>query len=276
MKYLILGSAGQIGTGLCRFLKLQNHEIFTYDIADNIQEDLRIGLNDSKLNEYFKQCDFVFFLAFDVGGSRYLKKYQHTYEFINNNIKLIEQTFALLKKYNKPFIFCSSQMSNMVYSSYGVLKSIGEFYTKILNGIIVKFWNVYGVETNLEKSHVITDFILSAKNNNEIKMLTNGKEERQFLYEKDCCKCLKILADNYNIIDRNMPLHITSFNWTNILNIARIICNELGTDIKILPSINVDEIQLDKRNEPNPAILDLWKPEYTLETGIREVIQEII
>jgi len=45
-------------------------------------------------------------------------------------------------------------MSNMSYSPYGVLKRVGELYTQTLNGLTVKFWNVYGVENDREKSHV--------------------------------------------------------------------------------------------------------------------------
>ena len=58
----------------------------------------------------------------------------------------MSNTFNLLKKYNKKFIFASSQMSNMDFSSYGVLKKIGEDITKSLNCLYVKFWNVYGIE----------------------------------------------------------------------------------------------------------------------------------
>ena len=67
--------------------------------------------------------------------------------------------FGLIEKYKKPFVFASSQMSNMSYSPYGVLKRVGELYTKSLGGLIVKFWNVYGIEKDMNKAHVITDFI---------------------------------------------------------------------------------------------------------------------
>ena len=50
-------------------------------------------------------------------------------------------------------------MSNMTFSPYGILKNLGELYAKSLSGLIVKFWNVYGIEKNIEKAHVITDFI---------------------------------------------------------------------------------------------------------------------
>lgn len=270
MKYLILGSSGQIGTGLCTYLK--NHEIYTYDIADSKSEDLRKGMNDPVLVDYVTNCDFVFFLAFDVGGSRYLKKYQHTYEFIDNNVKIMQQTFELLRIHKKPFIFCSSQMSNMGYSSYGVLKSLGEYYTKILNGLVVKFWNVYGVENDLDKSHVITDFVLKAMETNKIKMLTDGKEERQFLYERDCNECLKILADNYDSIDREKSLHITSFKWNCIIDIANIINDYLGGNIEIVPSNVKDDVQQGKRNEPDEYIKTLWMPKTSLRDGILDII----
>ena len=59
--------------------------------------------------------------------------------------------FGLIEKYKKPFVFASSQMSNMSYSPYGVLKRVGELYTKSLGGLIVKFWNVYGIEKDMTK-----------------------------------------------------------------------------------------------------------------------------
>jgi len=150
MKYLVLGSAGQIGFELCKFLRNKRHEVIEFDIASNQFEDLRIRHN---LEFLIKEVDFVMFLAFDVGGSRYLKKYQHTYDFIHNNALINAFTFEQLKKYNKPFIYTSSQMANMSYSPYGVCKSLGEVYTKSLDGLTVKFWNVYGPEKDLEKSH---------------------------------------------------------------------------------------------------------------------------
>ena len=139
------------------------------------------------------ESDFVMFMAFDVGGSRYLKTYQHTYEFVSNNVKLMDNAFDALKETKKPFIFASSQMSNMSYSSYGVLKALGEYYAKSLGGLIVKFWNVYGVEHDPEKSHAITDFIRKAQTNGRIDMMTDGVEMRQLLFADDCCRALRLL-----------------------------------------------------------------------------------
>jgi nucleoside-diphosphate-sugar epimerase len=271
MKYLVLGSAGQIGAELCKFLKKEGHEVLTFDVADNSTQDLRIkGMVDSLVS----QSDFVMFLAFDVGGSRYLKKYQHTYDFIDNNSKLMINTFDALKSYRKPFIFASSQMSNMSYSPYGVSKALGEAYTRALGGITVKFWNVYGPEHDLEKSHVITDFILKASNYGHITMMTDGTEERQFLHAEDCSNALMILSQKYNEIDREKELHITNFEWETILEVALIISQEIPC--KITPGKDTDTVQLNKRNEPDPYVLNFWKPKISLKEGIKRIISEMI
>jgi len=124
MKVAILGSAGQIGAYLEEYLSKKGHDVIGVDIVDGLHNDLRVTPN-TYVEGVIKNADFVFFLSFDVGGSRYLKKYQHTFEFINNNTKMMANTFALLDKYNKRFVFASSQMSNMSYSPYGVMKRVG-------------------------------------------------------------------------------------------------------------------------------------------------------
>lgn len=269
MKYLVLGSSGQIGLELCKFLRKEGHEVVEFDIVSDENQDLRIP---NVLDEIIRDVDFVMFLAFDVGGSRYLKKYQHTYEFINNNVRLTLFTFETLKKYQKPFIFASSQMANMSYSPYGVCKSIGEVYVKALNGLTVKFWNVYGPEHDMEKSHVITDFIIKARQG-KIEMMTDGKEERQFLHAEDCSRCLMILSEKYDEIDRESNLHITNFEWNTVLEIAEIIKEFIPCDI--FPSEEIDSVQMNKRNEPDPYILNFWNPKISIKEGIEKIIKEI-
>ena len=72
MKYLILGSEGQIGKPLVAFLKKMGHEVLEYDLRRNPHEDLRYLDSDKEIKNTFiekiKKCDFIFFLAFDVGG----------------------------------------------------------------------------------------------------------------------------------------------------------------------------------------------------------------
>lgn len=278
-KYLVLGSAGQIGSALTEFVEKRGHRAITFDIVHDPRQDLRIHDNPL-LDKAMAEADYVFFLAFDVGGARYLKKYQETHEFISNNMRIMHSTFDMLKKHRKPFIFASSQMSNMSHSTYGNLKAIGQAYTRVLGGMTVKFWNVYGLEHDPEKAHVITDLIKKGqdgkgkKGGGGLDLMTDGTEERQFLHSDDCSECLLILAERDAEIPRDKELHVTSFEWTSILDIAGIISKHFD-DIKVVPAKGKDNVQKGLRNEPDSFILNYWKPKTPIGKGIQKVIEDM-
>ena len=278
MKVTILGSGGQIGAYLTEYLRDKGHEVTEFDVVNGEEQDLT-KIPNIKLMHDIRLSDFVFFLAFDVGGSRYLKKYQHTYDFINNNTRLMANVFQYLAEYRKPFVFASSQMSNMSYSPYGVLKRVGELYTQTLGGLTVKFWNVYGVEKDHEKSHVITDFIRRGFEEGEFEMLTDGTEERQFLYAEDCCEALETVMNCYSDFKPTDPLHITSFRNDSIKSVAELIQGQFNLiekfDVRIKPGIAKDSVQMDKRNEADNYITGWWMPKTTLDKGIAKVFEEM-
>ena len=278
MKVTILGSGGQIGAYLSEYLQKKGHDVTNVDVVDGIHNDLRVTPN-THVESKIENADFVFFLAFDVGGSRYLKKYQHTFEFVNNNTRIMANTFRLLERYNKPFVFASSQMSNMSYSPYGVMKRVGELHTTALKGLTVKFWNVYGIENDMEKAHVITDFIRRGFEEGEFEMLTDGTEQRQFLYAEDCCEALETVMNCYSDFKPTDPLHITSFNATSINDIASHIqgyFNGIGRyDVKIKPGLAKDSVQMDKRNEADTYISGWWLPKTGISEGIGKVFADM-
>jgi len=277
-KVLILGSGGQIGAYLTEYLRKKEYDVREFDITNGDHQDMR-NIPNPELHRQIMTSDFVFFLAFDVGGSRYLKKYQHTFDFVNNNTRIMANVFGLLEKYNKPFVFASSQMSNMSHSPYGTLKRVGELYTQTLKGLTVKFWNVYGIEKDMEKAHVITDFIRRGFDEGSFEMLTDGTEERQFLYAEDCCEGLEAVMNNYDQLEPTDPLHITSFSSTTIKEISEIIMGLFNTigmlDVKIKPGLSKDSVQMDKRNEADTYITGWWTPKTGIADGIAKVFADM-
>ena len=271
MKYLILGSRGQIGSSLSEYLINEGQDVEHFDIVDGESFDLRVA-NSEALNQAVSESDFVFFLAFDVGGSTYLSKYQHSYAFLHNNMRIMANTFETLKHVGTPFLFASSQMSNMSDSPYGITKLVGELYARQLDGLIVKFWNVYGFESNLDKAHVITDFILKALLTHEISILTDGQESRQFLYADDCSRCLYTLSKQRKAVNRDHDLHVTNFQWTTIVEIAESVANIVG-NTSVTRSETPDQVQGMRRNEPDTYILKHWRPTTELGDGIRTMVR---
>ena len=275
MRVTILGSSGQIGAYLTEYLRNKGHEVTEFDKNYSIDHDMT-KIPNYQLRHAIKDSDFVFFLAFDVGGSRYLKKYQHTFNFIDNNARMMAGAFEHLAEHGKPFIFASSQMSSMSYSPYGVMKRVGELYTRSLNGLIVKFWNVYGIEKDHDKSHVITDFIRKGFETGVIDMMTDGTEQREFLYAEDCCEALERLMLEYDQFTSDSELHITSFHSTTILEIAKIIQGIFkanGKTVAVEKAQKKDEVQKDARNEANPFIRKWWKAKTSIEDGIEKIYE---
>ena len=277
MKITILGSSGQIGSYLTEYLREKDYEVFEFDIVNGEHQDMT-HIPNSYLRNAIMNCDFVFFLSFDVGGSHYLKKYQHTFNFIDNNARMMVNVFGLIEQYEKPFVFASSQMSSMSYSPYGVLKRVGELYTKSLQGLIVKFWNVYGIERDMEKAHVITDFIHKGFKNGKIDMMTDGKEQREFLYAEDCCEAMETILQNYNSFSSDDELHITTGASTSILEIAQyiqVLFKKINLEIDIVPNKSKDEVQKDARNISDPYFKKWWTPKTNIVDGLSKVFDQI-
>ena len=277
MRITILGSSGQIGAYLTEYLRDKGHHVIEFDKNNSYHEDMTTIPNPF-LKNAIMDSDFIFFLAFDVGGSRYLKKYQHTFKFIDNNARMLAGAFQYISEYKKPFVFASSQMSNMSYSPYGVMKRVGELYTKSLGGLIVKFWNVYGIEKDHDKAHVITDFIRKGFETGVIDMLTDGTEQREFLYAEDCCEALEQIMLEYSEFTSDSELHITSFRSTTILEIAKIIQGIFkanGKTVAVEKAQTKDEVQKDARNEANPFIRKWWKAKTSIEDGIEKIFEEM-
>ena len=273
MRITVLGSSGQVGAYLTEYLRKKDHDVREFDVVNGKDQDMRM-IPNYDLHARISTSEFVFFLAFDVGGSRYLKKYQHTFDFVNNNARLMVNAFEYLKKYEVPFVFASSQMSNMSYSPYGTLKRVGELYTETLGGLIVKFWNVYGIEKDMEKAHVITDFIRKGFETGVIDMMTDGTEAREFLYAEDCCEALEIIMGHYDKLSSDDELHITTGSHTTILEIARIIQRLFSTidkEVVITRSECIDEVQKDARNKPDPYIQKFWRAKTSVKEGLSKV-----
>jgi nucleoside-diphosphate-sugar epimerase len=273
MKYLVIGSDGKIGRHLVNLLKSNKEDVIGFDIKNGNEFDLR--KNNTLLKELLDWADFVYFLAFDIGGSVYIQNNQHSFAHIHNNISIMKETFEQLKYFKKPFIFTSSEMADLRFSTYGLLKSIGDCYVKSMDSIITKLWNVYCIEPiRTEKSHAVNDFIYMAKKFNKITLRTNGKEERQLLYGSDCAECLYILSKKYDDIDRNKEIHISSFEWISMLDTANVVAS-LFNNAPVIPSNNTDPTHKNVKIDPNTYVLDFWKPKTSLINGIKEIITNI-
>jgi nucleoside-diphosphate-sugar epimerase len=180
---LVLGSSGLVGRSLCKYLGKIGETVIEYDIKRDKNEDLR----KAKLD--LDGVDRVYFLAWDVGGAKYLYRENTQEHQLKWNLDILRNTMPQLKVSGIPFLFISTQLHN-AYTAYGIGKTLGEYWTRLYsNGRVIRLWNIYGgVEEPGERSHVIADIIQDALDKNEINLLTDGSEKRYFIFEKDACR----------------------------------------------------------------------------------------
>lgn len=219
-KNLVLGGSGTIGKALCQYLDSIGQEVVNLDLKEGF--DLR----DRDMNDY-AGMDYVWFLAWDVGGSKYLSSKDNQLDIIRNNTLICENVFSFLQRTKIPFMFASSQLA-AVDNTYGITKILGEQWSKLLGGKVVKFWNVYGWEEPGEKSHVIPDLVTSGLTSGKIQLLTNGEEERQFIYMDDCVRNLVRIRDG-----AENDVHLTNGHWIKIKDLAASIAKATNASLEL-------------------------------------------
>ena len=109
-------------------------------------------------------------------------------------------------------------------------------------------------------------------------MMTDGTEEREFLYAEDCCEALETIMDCYYQFTCDDELHITTGVSTSILEIAQNIqtlFKSINKEVKVIPASSKDEVQKDARNIPDSYIKKWWQPKTNVVDGISKVFEEM-
>lgn len=252
---LVLGGEGLIGTALGAELRKRGHETVSLDLRSGC--DLRVVEPAP-----FETCDRVWFLAWDTGGAKYIESKDRQHETYRHNSELSAHVFDLLARTRKPFVFATSQLAGQL-NAYGLTKLVGEHWASHLGGQIARFWNVYGWEEPGQKSHVMTDLILSGLTEGRVRCLTRGSERRRLLYKSDSALALLALAES-----GQPAADIGGEAWLTVEAVAREVGRQLGVPVALGERVG-SEALIDPR-----ALLASWRPQVTPEQGIAKVIAE--
>ena len=257
-KQLILGGSGAIGGHLKKYLQDRGSTVEDFDIVNGIQFDLRECLLGD-LKRYSK----IYFLAWDVGGAKYITDKSSHYDQLKSNTRIIVNTFPQIIDSKVPFLFVSSQLAGVDESPYSITKLLGEkFSLQSSISRVVRQWNVYGVSEKYGlKSHVISDMITSAKSFDEIRLLTDGSELRQFVHINDVCEAYERVFELPSDI-----YQVSSGEWISIFEVASILGKILKVEVKR---------GLEKGNSPKVNIgkpISNWTPKVTLHDGLAALV----
>ena len=255
MKYLITGGSGFIGSHLIsnivnkadkvivldnlltgskknieKFLKLDNFEFHSHDIQNHY--------------EVSEKVDYVIHLASCASPLAYTKYPINTLK--SGSIGTIN-ALGIARKFDSKFLLSST---SEVYgdpqvspqgedywgnvnptgprSMYDESKRFAEAATQAyvseydLNASIIRIFNTYGENMQLNDGRVVTNFIVQALNNHNITVYGNGNQTRSFSYVEDTVRGL-LLALNYTKSD---IFNIGNDNEMSIKDLAMIQCKE--------------------------------------------------
>src|SRR5687767_6867441 len=207
LRELVLGGEGLIGTALGESLRALGHQVSSLDLKSGV--DLRKPFS----TEPFENCDRVWFLAWDTSGAKYLEAENQQHQQYRNNCEISLRVFDARSRTRKPFLFATSQLASQP-NAYGTTKLMAWRWAETLGGKVARLWNVYGWEQPTIKSHVITDLVLSGCRG-RVRCLTDGYEQRRFLYKTDCVEALNLLFDG-----EKQTAEIAAGQWLTIRDVA--------------------------------------------------------
>jgi nucleoside-diphosphate-sugar epimerase len=259
VRNLVLGSAGFIGKPLTDYLRACGEHVVDFDVKNDPSQDARSA--QLKL----EGIDRVYFLAWEVGGAKYLYRDDIQHRQLDWNLSLMLNVMPQLQQSGVDFLFVSSQLAEETDTVYGVTKRLGEVWTHLLGGTRVRLWNVYGpVEQPNERSHVVADFVHQALRTGEIQMLTDGSESRQFVHIDDVCRALH-LAQMGNL---DGVYDVTSFEWVPVREVADLIAEETGAKVR------VGDVKGSTPITPMKGKVPGWRPEVPLNEGLARMVHD--
>lgn len=212
---LILGSGGLIGSHLKEKLLSKGYKVL--HVQNRHHRDLRIPGSLSIFDDF--NIKFVYFLAYEVGGAKYLQQDSIQDRILTSNIQMMDNVFEYLINRKLKFAFASSSLS-ADNSTYGVVKLRGERATMAHPelGRVFRLWNAYGFEPPGPRSHAVPDFALQCVRGGRLRALTDGREVRQFAHVADVAEALVLLMERFGRAPLSVDL--SDGRWVSLGEVA--------------------------------------------------------
>lgn len=209
-KIMVTGGLGFIGSNLVDSLVEDGHEVYAVDDLRSISSSRdyknyggwTIELDVNNLNlELYPNMDIIFHLAADA---RIQPSFSDPLGTIKNNVQTTAAACEIARKMGSKLVFAGSssvyggEYKNPYTFSKWQAEKVCEMYAKIysLPVIITRFFNVYGPREPIEGEYatVIGKFIRQYRNGDEITIVGDGEQRRDFTHVSDIVSGLKALG----------------------------------------------------------------------------------
>ena len=304
MKYIITGGAGFIGSHLCDYLlelKSTQKIIIIDNLKDGSKKNLKLSLKKKKIKLYkkdiknkekifnlFKNIDVVFHLA---AQSDIVPSIENPVEYYQSNVNGTLNILETMRDQNvKKIIFAASSSCYGIPKfiptkeidqidlryPYAFSKNMAEqmiiHWSRVynINYISLRLFNVYGPRsrTNSAYGAALGIFMKQKLSNSPYTVVGDGKQKRDFIHVRDVSKAFYKAGVSQQ---KNKIFNVGSGKPVTVNYLLRLIGDQ-------------QKVYVPKRpGEPNVTHADIkkikkflkWKPEISIEKGIKNVLENI-
>lgn len=304
MKYIITGGAGFIGSHLCDYLlelKSTQKIIIIDNLKDGSKKNLKLSLKNKKVKLYkkdiknkekifnlFKNIDVVFHLA---AQSDIVPSIENPVEYYQSNVNGTLNILETMRDQNvKKIIFAASSSCYGIPKfiptkeidqidlryPYAFSKNMAEqmivHWSRVynINYISLRLFNVYGPRsrTNSAYGAALGIFMKQKLSNSPYTVVGDGKQKRDFIHVRDVSKAFYKAGVSKQ---KNKIFNVGSGKPVTVNYLLRLIGDQ-------------QKVYVPKRpGEPNVTHADIkkikkflkWKPEISIEKGIKNVLENI-
>jgi nucleoside-diphosphate-sugar epimerase len=303
IKILITGGAGNVGGALaCHLVQKKQYHVV---VTDNLITGSLKNLPKEQDNFTFIKCDvnnyndlsavmlafkfdYVFHYAALVGVKRTLSHpiaVLQDIEGIKNILNLSKNTgvkrvfySSSSEVYGEPVEFPQNEHTTPLNSRlpYAIVKNVGEAFFKSyqkeygLDFTIFRFFNTYGPKQSSD--FVMSKFIESAMNNQDITIYGNGLQTRTFCYIDDNIEAtIKIFEDSLYL---NEVINIGNSKEISVVGLAEKVIRITESSSSIIHLDPLKEGDMTRRQPDNSKMLKILNRDLlTIEEGITKILQ---
>jgi UDP-glucuronate decarboxylase len=302
-RILVTGGAGFIGSHLCeRLLNEGNYVICLDNFFTGSEDNIRHLLHNERFEliksdvtkEYFTEVNQIYNLACPASPPHY------QYDAVNttktsvlgtiNMLELAKRCKARILQASTSEVYGDPHVHPQVETYWGNVNPIGirscydegkrcaETLTMDYHrqgGIdvrIVRIFNTYGQNMDVNDGRVVSNFIVQALQNKELTVYGDGSQTRSFCHISDMVNGIIMMMDNAR--DFIGPVNLGNPSQRTVLDLAKLILKLTNSrsEIVYLPLPGDDPTQ----RRPNIALAKKelnWEPKIGVEDGLMKTIE---
>ena len=302
-RILITGGAGFIGSHLCERLLNEGHDVICLDnFFTGSKDNIRHLLDNNRFElvrhditkEYFIEVDEIYNLACPASPPHYqynaIKTIKTSVLGMINMLGLAKRCKAKILQASTSEVYGDPLIHPQVESYWGNVNPIGirscydegkrcaetlmmDYHRQNKVDIrIVRIFNTYGPNMDLNDGRVVSNFIVQALKNEDITIYGDGSQTRSFCYVDDLIDgMIKMMNNKKGFIG---PVNLGNPSERTILDFAKLIIKLTNSSSKII----YKPLPLDdpSKRQPDISLAEKelnFKPKVDIEEGLIKTIE---